>query len=452
VISALIRGGKLMLDTTERNSTQQTPVRTLPKLRWWIGGLLFASTVINYIDRQTLSVLAPYLKSEYHWSNEDFALIVIGFRLAYAFGQTGAGRLLDRIGTRLGLTITVTWYSIVAMLTSLATGLRSFFAFRFLLGLGESANWPGATKAVAEWFPKRERGWAVALFDSGSSIGGAIAPFLVLWLYHSFGGWRPAFIITGTLGFLWLIAWRILYHPPEKHPRIASEEREMIIRDKQESVQEGEQQSRPAGWKDLLRLRQTWGVIIGRSFTDPVWFFITDWFAIYLVSKGIRLEEGLIAFWIPFLAADLGNFSGGGFSSFLIRRGWPVGRARKAVVVFGGIGMLALSAATLANTPYSLAALFGFSTFAYAAFSTMVLVLPSDLYPSRSVATVSGMCGTGAGIGTILSTYLIGYVSDHYSFEPILVTASLIPFVAMVLVLLLVRNTSAVEKGLVRRI
>jgi ACS family hexuronate transporter-like MFS transporter len=442
-----------MLDTTEKTeSATKRPIRTLRKLRWWIGGLLFASTVINYIDRQTLSVLAPYLKRDYHWSNEDFALIVIGFRLAYAFGQTGAGRLLDRIGTRLGLTITVTWYSTIAMLTSLAAGLRSFFAFRFFLGLGESANWPGATKAVAEWFPKRERGWAVALFDSGSSIGGAVAPFLVLWLYHSFGGWRPAFIVTGTLGFLWLIAWRILYYPPETHPRITAEEREMILRDKQESVHEGEQQGRPPGWRQLLRLRQTWGVIIGRSFTDPVWFFITDWFAIYLVSKGIRLEEGLIAFWIPFLAADLGNFAGGGFSSWLIRRGWPVGRARKAVIIFGGTGMLTLAGAAFADTPYALAALFGFSTFAYATFSTMVLVLPSDLYPSRSVATVSGMAGTGAGIGTIVTTYLIGYVSDHYSFEPILITASVIPFAAMFLVLVLLRNTSAVDKGLVRRI
>ncbi len=441
-----------MLDTTPKpESATKRPVRTLPALRWWIGGLLFASTVINYIDRQTLSVLGPLLKTEYHWSNQDFALIVIGFRLAYTFGQTGMGRLLDRIGTRLGLTLTVMWYSIVAMLTSLASGLRSFFVFRFLLGLGESPNWPGATKAVAEWFPKRERGWAVALFDSGSSIGGAIALFLVPWLYRSFGGWRPAFVITGTLGFLWLIAWRILYYPPETHPRIRPEEREMILKDKQEGIHEAEGGRAPK-WRELLRLRQTWGVIIGRSFTDPVWFFITDWFAIYIVSKGIRLEEGLIAFWIPFMAADLGNFAGGGFSSWLIRRGWPVGRARKAVIAFGGTGMLTLAGAAFADTPYALAALFGFSTFAYATFSTMVLVLPSDLYPSRSVATVSGMAGTGAGIGTILSTYLIGYVADHYSFEPILITASVIPFAAMFLVLVLIRNTSAVDKGLVRRI
>ncbi len=227
--------------------------RTLPRLRWWIGGLLFASTIINYIDRQTLSVLAPYLKRDYGWSNGDFALIVIGFRLAYAFGQTAAGRLIDRVGTRRGLTYTVIWYSVVAMLTSLASGLRSFFAFRFLLGLGESANWPGATKAVAEWFPQRERGWAVALFDSGSSIGGALAPFLVLWLYHSFGGWQPAFLITGTLGFLWLIAWRLLYHPPESHPRLRAEERRMILQDKAEQAAQQES-GRVEGWRDLLRV------------------------------------------------------------------------------------------------------------------------------------------------------------------------------------------------------
>ena len=193
--------------------------RPIPALRWWIGGILFASTVINYIDRQTLSVLAPLLKKEYQWTYWDYSLIVVAFRVAYAVGQTICGRLIDRLGTRRGLTLSVAWYSLVAMATSMATGLRSFAVFRFLLGAGESANWPGATKAVAEWFPKRERGWAVALFDSGSSIGGAVAPFLVLFLYHNFGSWRPAFLITGTLGFLWLIAWRRLYHPPASHPR-----------------------------------------------------------------------------------------------------------------------------------------------------------------------------------------------------------------------------------------
>ena len=199
------------------------------RLRWYIGGLLFLSTVINYIDRQTLSVLAPYIKTEFQWSNTDFAMLIIAFRIAYAGGQTISGRLLDRFGTRTGLTASVAFYSVAAMLTSLATGFRSLAAFRFLLGLGESANWPGATKAVSEWFPRKESGWAVALFDSGSSIGGAIAPFLVLGVYHYFGSWRPAFIFTGLLGFGWLVLWRLTYHSPEQHPRISPEERAYIL-------------------------------------------------------------------------------------------------------------------------------------------------------------------------------------------------------------------------------
>ncbi len=417
-------------------------LRPIERLRWWIGGLLFASTVLNYLDRQTLSVLAPYLKVEYRWNNEDFALVVISFRIAYAVGQTLAGRLMDKMGTRRGLTLTVIWYSAAAMFTSLASGLRSFCCARFLLGAGESANWPAATKAVAEWFPKRERGWAVALFDSGSSIGGAIAPFLVLFLYHRFGGWRPAFVLVGTLGLLWLIAWRWLYYSPEAHPRLGAQEREMILRDRleEESASSGGRAARRASWWELIRMPQTWGVIFARSLTDPVWFFIADWFAIYLVAKGIKLEEGVIAFWIPFIGADLGNFTGGGISSRLIQRGWDVRRARKTVFVCGCLGVLLLAGTIFTSSLFLIATLFGLATFSYAAASTMALVLPSDLYPAESVASVSGMSGTGAGIGTILSTYLVGLIADRYSFEPILITASLVPAVGAILVLALVRR------------
>jgi MFS transporter, ACS family, hexuronate transporter len=428
--------------------------RIIHSLRWWIGGMLFASTVINYIDRQTLSVLAPFLKTQYGWTNEDYALIVIAFRVAYAIGQTALGRLMDRVGTRLGLTITVTWYSIVAMLTSLSSGLRSFSFFRFLLGLGESANWPAATKAVAEWFPKREKGWAVALFDSGSSIGAAIAPSLVIWLYHTFGDWRPAFIITGTLGFLWLIVWRKMYHRPERHPNISAEERAMILADREVSESAGDSLAntvRPAWWT-LLKYRQTWGVIAARAMTDPVWFFIADWFMIFLVSKGFSPEDTLVAFWIPFVAADLGNFAGGGFSSYLIKRGWSVGRARRAVVAFGAIGMLTLIPTVYMSNLFAIAGSFAIATFAYATFCTMVLVFPSDLYETHSVATVSGLSGTAAGILTVLSTFVVGWVSDHYTFTPILIAASAIPLVGAFLVFLLIRNTKESGKGVLLHI
>ncbi len=422
-------------------------------LRWWIGGLLFASTVINYLDRQTLSVLAPLLKAEYSWSNQDFALVVIAFRVSYSVGQTVSGRLLDRIGTRTGLTLSVLWYSFAAMLTSLATGLRSFCAFRFLLGAGESANWPGATKAVSEWFPRRERGWAVALFDSGSSIGAAIAPALVLFLVARFGGWRPAFVIVSLLGFAWVLVWRSFYRPPEEHPRITPQERAMILADRAaERAEEGAMAAVPPRWSELLRLPQTWGVVAARGLTDPVWFMIADWFAIYLAARGFSLEETAAGFWVPFLAADLGNFFGGGLSSRLIRRGWPVGRARKAVIVGGAFGVLALVPAAFLESFPALVACFAVATFSYAAMSTMAISLPADLYQARAVATVAGLSGTGAGLGTIGSTFLIGIVADRFSFTPILVVASLIPLLAALVVMALVRNTAASGRGILKEI
>ncbi|MEO5819491.1 MAG: MFS transporter [Vicinamibacteraceae bacterium] len=430
---------------------------TTTRLRWYIGGLLFLSTVINYIDRQTLSVLAPYLKIQYTWTNTDFALIIIAFRVAYSFGQTVAGRWLDRFGTRQGLSVAVLWYSVAAMLTSLAVGLKSFAAFRFLLGAGEAANWPGATKAVAEWFPRRESGWAVALFDSGSSVGAAIAPFLVLWLFHAFGTWRPVFVITAMLGLVWLVIFRLLYHPPEVHPWISAEERAYILADREplEPAAAGGAVATSAGpvpTRRLLGMRQTWGIIIGKALTDPVWFFITDWFAIYLVAKGFVLEESLLAFWVPFLAADVGNFLGGGVSSYLIGRGMAVGTARKWVIAVGGVGMSSLVFSLGLTTLGPLAACFAVATCSYAALSTMVLNLPADLYHPRAVASVSGLSGTGAGVGTIAATLGIGLVTDYYSFEPVLVVASVVPLLAVVAVLLLVRNTAESGAGLLRRI
>ena len=432
------------------------PLRPIPSLRWWIAGLLFLSTMINYIDRQTLSLLAPFLKTEYHWSNTDYANIVIAFRGAYAIGQIVLGRLMDRVGTRRGLTLAVAWYSIVSMATGLANGLASFGFCRFLVGAGESANWPAASKAVSEWFPKKERALATAFFDSGSSIGGAVAPFLVLPIYFHWG-WRPAFIIPGALGFLWLILWRRFYFSPKEHPRLGESERELI------TVEGGTARSEesPLGkipWRKLLRLPQTWGAIVARTFTDPVFFFITDWFPIYLVAKGIELRGGLIAIWIPFLAADAGNFFGGYASGYLIIRGWSLGAARKALVVFGGIGTTLLIPTIFTTNLYTISLLFAIATFSYGAFTTIANVLPADLYYADAVASVSGLGGSGAAIGTIIAFKLVGHFSDArmakttHAFDPIMVAAGLIPLVGMLLVLLLVRNTKEPTQGFVRRI
>jgi ACS family hexuronate transporter-like MFS transporter len=258
------------------------------------------------------------------------------------------------------------------------------------------------------------------------------------------------------LGFVWLIVWRLAYHSPEDHPRLSAEERAMILQDREDPA------VTPRGarlrWSELLRLPQTWGTIIARSFTDPVWFFVADWFPIYLVAKGIPLKQSVLAIWIPFVAADLGNFFGGAASGSLIKRGWPVGKARKALVVFGAFGMTLLIPTIFTTNLYFILPLFALATFCYASYSTIANVLPSDLYRSDSVASVSGMGGTAAGIGTIVAFKLVGYISDAHrgsaatSFDWVLIASGLIPFVGMLLVLLLVRNTRATEQGLVRPI
>jgi ACS family hexuronate transporter-like MFS transporter len=418
-------------------------------LRWWIGGLLFASTVINYIDRQTLSVLAPILKEEHRWTNSDFATILIAFRVAYTIMQSVSGRAMDWLGTRAGLAISVTFYSVIACLTSLAQGLAGFRAFRFLLGAGEAGNWPGATKAVSEWFPDRERGWAVALFDSGSSIGGAVAPFIVLFIYGHFQSWRPAFLLTGCLGFLWVLAWLKLYRAPGQHPRISPEELRLI--------REGQASPPVAGaprasWRQLMRYRQTWGIIVGRALLDPYWFLIAEWFAIYLVSKGFRIEDSAVGFWVPFIAADLGNFFGGGLSSYWIKRGWPVGKARRAVLAIFGPSMLLLIPAAYTSSYWALIALFAYATFAYACCATIFLSLPADAFRSTAVASVSGLSGTGAGAMTLVTTYLTGVIADKFSFEPIIVVASIVPCIATAVLVGLVRaNREEDPHGLLQR-
>jgi ACS family hexuronate transporter-like MFS transporter len=290
------------------------------------------------------------------------------------------------------------------------------------------------------------------LFDSGSSVGAALAPFIVLGVYRMSGSWRPAFILTGLLGFLWIPLFRWLYRSPEDHPRLSDGERRDILANRGSAAAPGADAAPTLGYRTLLRLPQTWAIVIGKALTDPVWFLITDWFAIFLVSRGFALEDSLLAFWVPFMAADLGNFAGGGISSALVARGWRVGAARKAVIVGGTLGMLFLIPAVYATSLHVLAAYFGLATFSYAALSTMILNLPADIYPARSVGSVAGMGGTAAGIGTIIATYLTGIVADRYSFAPILITGSLIPLIAMIVLLVFVRNDEATRRGVINEI
>ncbi len=318
------------------------------------------------------------------------------------------------------------------------------------LGAGEAANWPGATKAVSEWFPAKERSIAVALFDSGSAIGGAVAPALVVWLFHVFGTWRPAFLITGALGFLWLLAWMATYHRPEEHPQISDSERAMILKTRSGADETPVPDRVPVSM--LLRYRQTWGVILAKAILDPYWFLVADWFALFLVSRGFKLEETLVGFWIPFVCADLGNFVGGGLSSYFIHRGWSVGAARRIIFLICGPLMLLMIPAAYTTQLWLLIAEFGLATLGYAACATIFLTLPSDLFESGSVATVSGLAGMVTGFVTIAATYAIGAVTDMYSFAPILLGASAAPVLAAIAVFALVRNTRNTGNGVLLRI
>lgn len=428
-----------MQQQTKSAPSGARPQFTIPYLRWWIGGLLFFVTVINYIDRQTLGALSPYLKEEFNWSNEDYAFILNSFRVAYTIMQSVFGRVLDVIGTQRGLGFSVLFYTIVAALTALAQGKMSFAGFRFLLGCGEAANNPAGSKAVSEWFPAKERAWAVALFDSGSSIGGALAPFIVVGIYTWFDSWRPAFLITASLGLVWLVLWRRFYRMPEDHPNLSAKELAYIQAGRASNPLATEGNQPRVTWGKLLRYRQTWGIVLGRFFLDPYWFFMAEWFALFLKSKGFSMEASALGFWAPFLGADLGNFFGGGLSSWLIHRGMAVGRARRTVLLIFGPSMLVLALTTLTDNYVLLLLLFAYTSFAYACCGTMFFTLPTDVFHSRAVGTVMGLGGTGAGIGALISTYLIGRISEQVSFEPILIAASIIPCFATAIFVTMVR-------------
>ncbi len=393
--------------------------------RWWIVWTLFGSTAINYVNRQTLSVLAPVISKQFHLSHSELANIFGSFQFAYAGTWLIGGIFLDYAGTRLGLTIAVIWWSIVSMLTSFANSAFSFGALRFLLGIGEGFNWPGASKAVAEFFPPAERSVAVAIFDSGSSVGGAIAAVSIPWIALRFG-WRYSFVFSGLLGFFWLAAWLWVY--PKKRPV-------------EDSVEQAPRPRAIKAWLPLLVRRETWAIVIGRSLTDPIWWFYVFWLPQYLSdTRGFSLKQIAAFAWIPFVAADLGNFAGGLTSGALVKRGMPVLRARKWVCVVSCLPMLAGIPAVMTGHPFSSLALICVALFGYASWSTMGLTLPSDLFPPELVATVTGLSGLGAGLAGTGFTLLVGTLVDRFSYFPAFVAAATAPLLATVAVVGLARK------------
>ncbi len=407
------------------------------RIRWWIVWTLFGSTVVNYIDRQTFSVLAPVISHELHFSHTDLSHIISAFQFSYAGMWLIGGVMLDVVGTRLGLSLAVIWWSAISMLTGLASTVSSFGAFRFLLGIGEGCNWPGASKTVAEWFPARERGVAVAIFDSGSSVGGALAAIIVPWIAIAFG-WRYAFVQSGILGIIWLVAWLTVYHPLDRHPRVSTEERALIAAGRDTAPESSQKGLRR--WLDLLKQPNTWGIVLGRSLTDPIWWFYVFWLPQYLSdARGFSLKQIAAFAWIPFVAADIGNFTGGLASGFLIRQGMPVVRARKWVCVASSLPILAGIPAATTHNPYFAVILISIAVWGYASWSTMGLTFPSDLFPQDVVATVTGVSGLGAGLAGAAFTLLVGWLVDKFSYFPAFFLAGTVPLLATVCVLAIIR-------------
>ncbi len=395
----------------------------LVRRRWWIVWTLFGSTLINYVNRQTLSVLAPVISKDLHLSHSALSQIFGSFQLSYGITWLLGGMFLDLVGTRFGLSFAVIWWSLVSGLTSFVNSAASFSALRFLLGIGEAFNWPGASKAVAECFPPQERSLAVAIFDSGSSVGGALAALCIPFISIRFG-WRAAFVFSGLLGIVWLAVWLAVY--PRNSAAAARPE--------------GFVRTYFRGWGPLCKRPETWAIVIGRSLSDPVWWFYVFWLPQYLSdARGFSLKQIAFFAWIPFIAADLGNFAGGLGSRALVARGMPVLRARKLVCVASAIPMLSAIPASLAATPFAALALICVALFGFASFSTMALTLPSDLFSPDVVASITGLSGLGAGLAGTAFTLVVGRLVDRFSYTPAFFVAALLPVFATAAILFLIR-------------
>ncbi|HYN01883.1 MAG TPA: MFS transporter [Vicinamibacteria bacterium] len=396
-------------------------------LRWWMIGLIFLATVINYIDRQTVSVLKKAITDDLGLSNPEYAAVQNSFLIAYAISQMVSGRLYDVVGTRIGFTISIVVWSIAAAAHAAASTAMGFGFWRFVLGFGEAGNWPGAAKAIAEWFPARERALGMGVFNTGAAVGGALSPPLIAWLATSWG-WRPTFLITGALGLGWLVLWLVFYRQPQEHPWLGPEERAYILDGRETGALPGTagEAWRP-GWLELLRYRQVWAVIVARFLTDPIWWLYVFWLPSYFQeARGFSLQQIGWSAWFPFLAGGLGALTGGWASGHLIQRGWSLDRARKTVMAAGALLVPAGILAMRAESPYVALAWMGVVLFGFQVWINNVLTLPSDFFPGSAVASVAGLGGTAAALASVLYNWNTGRVVDILGYTPVFVVAGVL--------------------------
>jgi ACS family hexuronate transporter-like MFS transporter len=401
---------------------------TIPRLRWLILGLLFLSTVINYVDRQALSVLLPTLREALKLSSADYGMITTVFLLAYTLAQVPIGMWIDKVGTRLGFSVSIIGWSIAAVLHAFVVGPISLAVARALLGVTEAGNWPAGTKAVASWFPQKRRAFAMAMFDSGSAVGAVLAPPIVALLALNFG-WRASFVVTGLLGFIWLIGWLWIYHAPHLHPWLTREQRDEVLREL------GVGTPRPPIFGEALRriigVRQLWGLMVTRLLATPVWWFYVFWLPDYLSKgRGFSLKEIGFYGWIPYLTVDLGKMVGGALSDGLLARGRSATLARKSVMLLGALAML--GGLQVVNAPSAAAAIAWvcLATFGFGMWSANILALHADVFPAETMGTAMGSTLMAASLGGAVFTYGVGRVVDRLGYSPVFWTVGVLPLAA----------------------
>jgi ACS family hexuronate transporter-like MFS transporter len=387
---------------TAERETSGGLASTVGRFRWVICSLLLFGATKNYMDRQVLGVLKATLQHDLGWNEIDYSNVVFAFQFAYAVGMLGIGRLIDRLGTRRGYSLAMIFWSLASMAHGIASSLGSFIVARSALGLGEAGVFPASIKSVAEWFPRRERALAIGIFNAGTNIGAILTPLIVPWITIPWG-WRWAFVITGALGFVWLIFWLAFYRKPEEHPRCSKSELAYIRSDPPESP-------RKFTWGSLFPHRQTWAFAVGKFLTDPVWWFYLFWVPDFLQRQhGLRLSEIGLPIVTIYLMSDIGSVAGGWFSSLLIKRGASVNRARKTAMLLCALAVLPIVFADQVTSLWSAVFIIGLAAAAHQGFSANLFTLPSDMFASSAVGSVVGIGGTAGAIGGMVIAKIVGY-------------------------------------------
>jgi len=381
--------------------------------RWGVVVLLFFATSINYLDRQVIGLLKPELEKQFNWTENDYSHIVMAFSAAYAIGLLIFGGIIDRIGTKLGFIVSLIVWSFAAMMHAFARSTFGFAMARAALGLGEAGNFPAAIKVVAEWFPKSQRAFATGLFNSGANIGAVAAPVLVPWILGVYG-WQMAFIITGAIGFIWLIFWWLLYEIPSRHKKISKREFEYIHSDTEETIAVGVVQAK-VNWLQLFGIRQTWAFVLGKFLTDPIWYFFLFWLPSYFSSTfNLDLKKPSLPLALVYTATTIGSIGGGYLSSWFIKKGMPIFRARKTAMFLFALCVTPIFAARYATNIWQAVGLISLAAAAHQAWSANIFTTVSDMFPKQAVSSVVGIGSMAGSVGGILFPILIGVILETY--------------------------------------